>query len=153
MYEIATSCKESTFRCGSHDPVLGNKTHNFNKLDFRKALGISTILEVFGKVKVTAMTDDETAIRNVIETWCRASESGDMDAIAPLMADDVVFLTPGREPFGKQEFFEASRQSAGKVKISVNAEVIEVRVEGNLGYCRLKLTVTVTPQDGGPAKR
>jgi len=70
-----------------------------------------------------------------------------LDALAPLMADDMVFLTPGREPFGKREFLEGSGQSADKVKISVQADVKEVRVEGDLGYCWLKLAVTVTPPD------
>ena len=96
------------------------------------------------------MSNDELAIRNLIDTWCRATEAGDVDALAPLMADDIVFLTPGREPFGKREFLEGSRQSAGTVKVSVQADVKEVRVAGDLGYCWLKLAVTVTPPDGGP---
>ena len=54
-----------------------------------------------------------------------------MDALAPLMADDMVFLKPGREPFGKREFPEGSSQSAAKVKISVQADVKEVRVAGD----------------------
>lgn len=95
------------------------------------------------------MSNDELAIRNLIETWCRSTEAGDVDSLAPLMADDMVFLTPGNQPFGKREFLEGSRQSAGKMKISVQAEVKEVRVAGDLGYCWLKLAVTVTPPDGG----
>jgi len=93
------------------------------------------------------MSNDELAIRNLIEMWCRATEAGDVDALAPLMAEDMVFLTPGREPFGKREFLEGSLQSAGKVKISVQADLKEVRVAGDLGYCWLKLAVTLTPPD------
>jgi uncharacterized protein (TIGR02246 family) len=96
------------------------------------------------------MSNDELAIRNLVDTWCRATEAGDLDALAPLMADDMVFLTPGREPFGKREFLEGSRQSAGKVKVSVQADVMEVRAAGDLGYCWLKLAVTVTTPDGSP---
>lgn len=99
------------------------------------------------------MSNDEQAIRNLVDTWCRATEAGDVDALAPLMADDMVFLTPGREPFGKREFLEGSGQSAGKVKISVQADVQEVRVAGDLGYCWLKIAVTVTPADGGAPGR
>ena len=72
-----------------------------------------------------------------------------MDALAPLMAEDMVFLTPGREPFGKREFLEGAGQSAGKVNVSVQANVMEVQVAGDLGYCWLKLAVTITPPDGG----
>jgi len=102
------------------------------------------------KVKGIRMSNDELAIRNLVDTWCRATEAGDVDALAPLMADDMVFLTPGGEPFGKREFLEASRQSAGNVTCSVQADVVEVRVAGDLGYCWLKLAVTVTPPDGAP---
>jgi len=95
------------------------------------------------------MSNEELAIRNLIEAWCRATEAGDVDALAPLMADDIVFLTPGREPFGKREFLEGSRQSVGNVKVRVHADVKEVRVAGDFGYCYLKLEVTVIPLDGG----
>ena len=96
------------------------------------------------------MSKDELAIRNLIDTWCRATEAGDTAALARLMADDMVFLAPGREPFGKREFLEGSGQSASNTKISVQADVKEVRVAGDLGYCWLKLTVTVTPQGAAP---
>ena len=95
------------------------------------------------------MSNDEVAIRNLIDSWVRATEAGDVDALAPLMADDMVFLTPGREPFGKREFLERSRQSTG-MKISIRAEINELSVVGDLAYCWLKLAVTVTP-DGGAA--
>ena len=42
------------------------------------------------------MTDDERAIRELIETWMAASKSGDVDTVLSLMADDVVFMVPGR---------------------------------------------------------
>jgi ketosteroid isomerase-like protein len=41
------------------------------------------------------MSNDELEIRNLIDTWCQATEAGDVDALTPLMADDMVFLTPG----------------------------------------------------------
>jgi uncharacterized protein (TIGR02246 family) len=95
------------------------------------------------------MLSDELAIRNLIQEWCRATEAGELEAILPLMADDMVFLTPGRAPFGKQEFAEQSRQSAGQAQVKVQAHVQEIRVSGDLAYCWLKLAVTVTPAAGG----
>ena len=50
------------------------------------------------------MTDDETAIRNLVTTWMQASEAGDIDTVSRLMADDVIFMVPGREPFAKRNF-------------------------------------------------
>jgi hypothetical protein len=48
------------------------------------------------------MTDDERAIRNVVETWMAASKSGDIATVLTLMTEDVVFMVPGQEPFGKE---------------------------------------------------
>ena len=51
---------------------------------------------------------DEQAIRELIDTWMRASRAGDTATVLSLMTDDVVFMTPGREPFGKEAFAAAS---------------------------------------------
>ena len=50
------------------------------------------------------MTDDETAIRELVDAWMDASKSGDLATVLGLMTDDAIFMTPGREPFGKEEF-------------------------------------------------
>jgi uncharacterized protein (TIGR02246 family) len=39
---------------------------------------------------------DEQAIRELVQTWLRASAAGDLDQVLALMSDDVVFLTPGQ---------------------------------------------------------
>jgi uncharacterized protein (TIGR02246 family) len=96
------------------------------------------------------MANDEQAIRDLIATWCRATEAGDLASILPLMADDIVFLTPGRAPFGKREFAEQSGRPGEKAQVKVQADVQEIRVSGDLAYCWLKLAVTVTPGSGAP---
>ncbi|MBB3811590.1 SgcJ/EcaC family oxidoreductase [Pseudochelatococcus contaminans] len=53
------------------------------------------------------MTDDEKAIRQVVETWMTASKSGDLATVLTLMTDDVVFMVSGQEPFGKEAFAAA----------------------------------------------
>ena len=50
------------------------------------------------------MSSEEQAIRNLVSTWLEASKTGDVRTILSLMADDVVFMTPGKEPFGKEAF-------------------------------------------------
>jgi uncharacterized protein (TIGR02246 family) len=52
------------------------------------------------------MTAD--AIRELIATWMRASMAGDVDTILSLMADDVVFMVAGQEPFGEDAFAAAA---------------------------------------------
>jgi uncharacterized protein (TIGR02246 family) len=43
------------------------------------------------------MHDDERTIRGLLDAWWRATKAGDADGVLDLMADDVVFLTPGGE--------------------------------------------------------
>jgi uncharacterized protein (TIGR02246 family) len=43
----------------------------------------------------------------VVATWHEATAAGEISRILPLMADDVVFLVPGRAPMrGRQQFAE-----------------------------------------------
>jgi uncharacterized protein (TIGR02246 family) len=45
------------------------------------------------------MSDDQE-IRDVIRRWLEATKRGDSSSVLDVMTDDVVFLAPGREPFG-----------------------------------------------------
>ena len=60
------------------------------------------------------MSDDERAIRDLIATWMSASQAGDTDTVLSLMTDDVVFMVPGREPFGKAAFAAAVAGHEGR---------------------------------------
>jgi uncharacterized protein (TIGR02246 family) len=42
------------------------------------------------------MTDDERAIRDLVERWMSASRAGDLATVLSLMADDVIFMVPGQ---------------------------------------------------------
>jgi uncharacterized protein (TIGR02246 family) len=98
------------------------------------------------------MTDDERAIREVIATWLRASAAGDTQTVLSLMADDVVFLVPGRPPFGKAAF-AAAQGGLGQFRLEANSNVREVHVAGDWAWCITDLAVTMTPAAGGPAIR
>src|SRR6266700_5856747 len=94
------------------------------------------------------MTDDERAIRNLVEQWMEASKAGDLPMVLSLMADDAIFMVPGRAPFGKAAFaagFEATRS----VRIEGRSNIQEIEVLGDWAYLRNQLDVTVTPPDGG----
>jgi uncharacterized protein (TIGR02246 family) len=100
------------------------------------------------------MSDDEQAIRALIETWMRTTAAGDLDGVLELMADDVVFLGAGRPPMcGKAAFAAATRAAEGKGRIVGTANVREVRVSGDLAYCWNDLTVVIQPDDGGAETR
>jgi uncharacterized protein (TIGR02246 family) len=98
------------------------------------------------------MSADERAIRQVIATWLQATAAGDTATILTLMADDVVFLTPGRPPFGKAEFAAVPLDTT-KIRFEGTSDIREVRVAGDLGYVLQHLNITMTPAAGGPPMR
>jgi uncharacterized protein (TIGR02246 family) len=98
------------------------------------------------------MTDDESAIRELVEMWMDASRHGDLETVLGLMTDDIVFMTPGREPFGKAEFRAQSEAMSG-VEMEGRAEVREIRVLGDWAWVRNHIDLTVTPRGGEPAHR
>src|SRR5438132_8498992 len=98
------------------------------------------------------MSDDERAIRELVDRWMSASKVGDIEVVLDLMVEDVVFMTPGREPFGKAEFKAASEAMAGAGFEGSN-EIQEVRVLGDWAWLRNRIEVTVTPPTGEPTHR
>ena len=98
------------------------------------------------------MSDDVRAIRNLIDRWMKASKAGDTQAVLNLMTDDVIFMTCGRDPFGKEEFAAASATMTD-MKFDGTAEVKEVLVHGDWAWARTHLTVTVTMPDGKEVRR
>ena len=99
------------------------------------------------------MSEDERAIRGLIDTWLSASQAGDVPKVLSLMSDDVVFMVPGQKPFGKQEFAAAS-QWHDKFRMEATSNIVEIQVVGGWAYLRNDLSVTMTPKDGGrPVRR
>lgn len=98
------------------------------------------------------MNDDERAIRELVEAWMTASKAGDLAAVLDLMTDDVVFMVPGREPFGKEEFRAASEAMRG-TRIEGEAEVREIAVAGEWAWIRNHLEIIARPPGGEPLHR
>ena len=92
------------------------------------------------------MNADEKAIRDLVALWISASKAGDAATVLTLMADDVIFMVPGREPFGKEAF--AKPIPTGM--IDGTAEVLEVQVHGDWAWARNFLDITFTPTGGQP---
>lgn len=99
------------------------------------------------------MQPDESAIRAVHSTWIEAVNAGDLDGLLGLMADDVVFLNPGRAPFGRDGFppgFSAAHQRA---RINCVSELENVVVVGEVAYTLSRDSLSVTPRAGGETVR
>jgi uncharacterized protein (TIGR02246 family) len=96
------------------------------------------------------MHADEQAIRQLVAYWHRATALSDVDAIAPLIAENAVFLTPGGTPMrGRSAFVAQLRQLLATHRIQSSGEVQEVAVAGDLAYCWTLLEVRITPTAGG----
>lgn len=98
------------------------------------------------------MTDDEGAIRELVETWMAASKAGDTATVLELMTDDVLFMVPGREPFGKEEFRAASEMMRD-LKMDGRADIQEIEVIGDRAWLRNRIELTLTPPGAKPLHR
>lgn len=99
-------------------------------------------------------TSDAQAIRELMETWLRATAAGDLDTVLTLMSDDAVFLVPGQPSMhGKRAFAEAFQAMVPVVRIEAVNETREVQVHGDVAWCWSYLSVTITPRRGGQPSR
>jgi uncharacterized protein (TIGR02246 family) len=98
------------------------------------------------------MNKDEQEIRDLVATWMTASKSGDLQTVLSLMTDDVVFMVPGREAFGKEAFASSSTAMKG-VQMDGACDIRELRMLGEWAYLRNYIQISMTPPDGTPIKR
>jgi uncharacterized protein (TIGR02246 family) len=98
------------------------------------------------------MSDDERAIRTLVETWMAASRKGDTATVLGLMTDDAVFMAPGQEPFGKAAF-AAAAQGQKDLKFEGTSDIREIKVLGDWAYIRNFISITITPAGGKPMRR
>src|SRR6476620_4886686 len=93
------------------------------------------------------MTEDERAIRNLVDTWMFATRAGDLETVLNLIADDVVFMAAGQEPFA------AAFRGMTNVRFEGRSEIEELKILGNWAYLRNYIEMTITPEQGAPVHR
>jgi len=96
--------------------------------------------------------DDELAIRELVDKWLAATKSGDFDAVLRLMANDVIFMVPNGEPFGKEAFAAQSKQMKD-MKIDGKCDIKEIEVLDDRAWMRNHLDISITMPDGKTTKR
>lgn len=97
------------------------------------------------------MGSDERAVRELHATWIDAVNAGDLVRLLALMADDVVFLNPGRAPFGRDGFPVGFSSAHRQSRILCLSQLEEVVIVGEVAYTRCRDSLTVTPRAGGEA--
>ena len=95
-----------------------------------------------------AKQSDEQAIREMVDTWLAASKRGDTATLLNMLADDVVFITPGREPFGKEAFENANQDD---IKMNATIDIKELEVIRDWAWMRSFLRLTFA-KDGESKK-
>ena len=98
-----------------------------------------------------AEEDDARQIRELVDSWIAASKAHDLPALMGMMTDDVVFMTPGRAPFGKTEF-AADVERTKKVAIDARSEVQEIEIFGPRAYIRNHVRVELTSPGQAPKR-
>ena len=99
------------------------------------------------------MGNDEKEIRELIDTWMRATKDGDIETVLGLMAEDAVFLVAGKPPSGKEDFRANSEKlAASDIQFDGKSEIVELNVLGDWAYMITKLSVETT-QSGQPTER
>jgi uncharacterized protein (TIGR02246 family) len=103
------------------------------------------------QAKVTDTSSDEEAIRGLVDKWLSASEKGDLPTILDLMADDVIFMVPDKEPFGKEQFSRNYEDTKGGT-MKTESDIQEIKIIGDWAWMRNFLRVTFTDANGKSAK-
>ena len=95
---------------------------------------------------------DEQALRGVHATWIDAVNAGDLARLLTLQTDDAVFLSPGEQPFGREEFSAAFPAAHRRYRIRCVSELEEVSVAGEMAYVRSRDTLDLMPIARGEAE-
>ena len=99
--------------------------------------------------------NDEEQIRKLVATWMAATQAGHTETVLDLITDDVLFLRPGHPPMTKADFVatSADQLKPDAPTIEVQSEIQEIEVFGDRAFMWTKLSVVVTPPQGGPPHR
>ncbi len=91
--------------------------------------------------------NDEQEIRQLVSTWMAATKAGDVDKVLSLMADDVVFLVPGKPAMRKADFEVAARAQAapGGIRFEGSSDIQEIKVLGEWAFMWARLAVVAHP--------
>src|SRR6266436_1442021 len=103
------------------------------------------------QAKATDTGSDEEAIRGLVDKWLIASEKGDLPTMLNLLADDVIFMVPNKEPFGKEEFSQSYEEPKG-AKMKTESDIREIKIIGDWAWMRNFLRVTFTEANGESSK-
>ncbi len=96
------------------------------------------------------MLDDQTAIRQLVQTWIEATEAGDVSKIVALLDDDVIFLVTGQAPMRGKGAFAAASAGMNQFKLKIDFAIQEIKFNGKWATCWNQLRVHIQPPHNQP---
>jgi uncharacterized protein (TIGR02246 family) len=97
------------------------------------------------------MSPDEQALRTLHADWIEAVNAGDLDRLLAWMAEDALFLNPGREPVGREDFPAGFSAGHRRARIHCTSELQDLAIVGPVAYAASRDSLSVTPRAGGEA--
>jgi uncharacterized protein (TIGR02246 family) len=95
------------------------------------------------------MDTEQDAIRALHARWMDALSAQDLASLLSMMTEDVVLLSPGGAPIGRDGFRERFSSAHEALEIHCVSELEEVIVDGAVAIARSRDSLTVRPRDGG----
>ena len=92
---------------------------------------------------------DDRAIRDVIDSWYRAMELGDVSGLLTLVTPDVIVKVPELEPIvGRQALGQALSAFFDTHSETVEFTVEEIEISGPLAFSRVREAATISSRSG-----
>jgi uncharacterized protein (TIGR02246 family) len=94
---------------------------------------------------------DEQAVRALHAAWIAAVNAGDLACLLGLMAGDVQFLSPGREPAGREAFAAGFTAAHEQSQLRCVSQLQDIVVAGDVAYTVCRDALGLRPRAGGTA--
>ena len=97
------------------------------------------------------MTNEEQAIRSALDTFIKASETGDLEAAKSVIAEDAVFFVPHAGTMDRESYATAATakpEGDEKIEFDLTVDIKEIKIMGDHAYVWLATQLTITPESG-----
>ncbi len=98
---------------------------------------------------MASRANDDLAIRTLFERWYRAMEDGNVAELLSLVTPDVIIKAPGAPPIqGSSAFGQALAAFLDEYSETVDYEIAELEVSGQLAFARISETARIMSRSG-----
>ncbi len=102
------------------------------------------------------MKSDEQEIRDLFDSWIKATTEGNLKLAHHCIADDALFFVPGVGEMDKISFAQAAAGASPEespFEFDLKSKLRELKVFGDHAYLWVESTLVMTPKNGDPATK